>query len=611
MTTPMGSRRHRPSDDVRRLHTALLRMPADIATDELVDARYGPTTRRGVAEFQRAHKLPVTGTVDGATRDAVQMVLAEPPSRFVVVGRVRWVDGQPANALTVGAFDRDLRDAEQLGEATTGDDGLYRVDYSRDRFTRSEKQSADLFVRVSAGDRLLSDPPLSAVLFNAPELAVLTVDLSGGGDRERSEYERILATIVPLLGQVPLYELRQDDEAEDVTFLAAETGLPATALAHFGVAQKLAASYKLPAVFGYALFAERTLLTTSRTGTALARFDVDLNTELRPLYYDIALLDEQTVRNAVADAVRHRYVPEDLLGELDRILDMLARVRPEAKEYVAQERPKVLYARVERFLADGAHERVQNLLAADAAGDLPGLIARLADAAAFPDRSAAEAAGAASVLADVLGYDETIVDRVRDREGIEGAADVRRLARLAPADWRRVLRDSTTDVRVAGQPVRPELIDLHAGALARKLERRYPTTAFTAQLERDAGTTAGDRSRRRHRRRTIRRQRRSARPRSTGGSRRTARQRRAGQRRRARLRWAPGRGARTAHRESGLRPRDRQRGAAAAGPPGAAADRAAGAQGRAADLQAGADLSADDGVAGGRSAVGGTDPRPR
>ena len=41
--------------------------------------------------------------------------------------------------------------------------------------------------------------------------------------------------------------------------------------------------------------------------------------------------------------MRHRYVPEDLLGELDRILDMLARVRPEAKEYVAQERPKVLY----------------------------------------------------------------------------------------------------------------------------------------------------------------------------------------------------------------------------------------------------------------------------
>ena len=82
-----------------------------------------------MAEFQRAHKLPVTGTVDGATRDAVQTVLAEPRSRFVAVGRVRWVDGQPANALTVGAFDRDLRDAEQLGEATTGDDGLYRVDH--------------------------------------------------------------------------------------------------------------------------------------------------------------------------------------------------------------------------------------------------------------------------------------------------------------------------------------------------------------------------------------------------------------------------------------------------------------------------------------------------
>lgn len=485
MTGPLDPPRRRPSDDLRRLHTALLRAPAELATDELVDARFGPTTRRAVAEFQRAHDLPVTGTVDGATRDAVETVLAEAPSRFTVAGRVRWADGRPAGGLVVAAFDRDLRHAEQLGAATTGDDGLYRVDYPRDRFTRSEKRSADLFVRVSAGDRVLSDPPVSAVLFNAPELAVLNVDLSGGGERDRSEYERILATVVPLLGEVPLHELRQDDEVEDVTFLAGETGLPAVALAHFGVAHKLAAGYKLPAVFGYALFAERTLLSASPTGAALARFDIDLNTEVRPLYYDIALLDERTVRAAVTAAVRHRYVPEDLLGELDRILAMLSRVRPEAEAYVERERPEVLYGRMERFLADGAHERVRDILAADASGDLPGLIARLTEAAAFPDRHTGDAAGAASVLADVLGYDEAIVDRVRAHQGIERPADVRRLARLAPADWRRVLRDSTAEVRVAGQPVRPELIDVHAGALARKLERRYPTTAFTAQLERE------------------------------------------------------------------------------------------------------------------------------
>ena len=363
---------------------------------------------------------------------------------------MRWVDGQPANALTVGAFDRDLRDAEQLGEATTGDDGLYCVDYSRDRFTRSEKQSADLFVRVSAGDRLLSDPPLSAVLFNAPELAVLTVDLSGGGDRERSEYERILATIVPLLGQVPLYELRQDDEAEDVTFLAAETW---TARDGAGALRCGAETGRvLQAAGGVRLRAVRRADAVDHEPHRRRTRAVRRRSEhrLRPLYYDIALLDEHTVRNAVADAVRHRFVPEDLLGELDRILAMLARVRPEAKEYVAQERPKVLYGRVERFLADGAHERVQSFLAADAAGDLPGLIARLAEAAAFPDRSAAEAAGAASVLADVLGYDETIVDRVRDHEGIEGVADVRRLARLAPADWRRVFG---TAPLMSGSPV--------------------------------------------------------------------------------------------------------------------------------------------------------------
>src|SRR6266508_3465508 len=95
-------------DDVRQLHGALLRLGATVAADELIEARFGPATRAAVVEFQRARGLEATGIVEDATVEAMRAALADQPAGFHVVGRVRWAGGQPAAALTVRAYDRDL-----------------------------------------------------------------------------------------------------------------------------------------------------------------------------------------------------------------------------------------------------------------------------------------------------------------------------------------------------------------------------------------------------------------------------------------------------------------------------------------------------------------------
>jgi hypothetical protein len=151
----------------------------------------------------------------------------------LVRGTIRRGDGKPIDGATVTAYDRDLRKKQVLGEATTALDGRYEIRYGLETFLRAEKGSADLLVSVSSAEGSAS----SGIVFNAKDEE--TIDLVVA-DR-RSEYARIAAAIPPLLqGQdVGLTELRENDEHQDFTFLAGETGEDAGHIELFVVAERL------------------------------------------------------------------------------------------------------------------------------------------------------------------------------------------------------------------------------------------------------------------------------------------------------------------------------------------------------------------------------------
>lgn len=477
-------------DDATRARLAhLLALVPAISTAELLTGRLAPATRDTIRAFQRRHDLGVSGVLDAATAAYLDENGDGAQGTMWVAGQVRHADGRPAAGLTVTAADRDLRREQFLGGAPTDDGGYFRIGYDAERFARAEKRFADLLVRVDDGRRILHDPGIDGIIFNAGPVTTLTIDLDDTGERTvESEYELILRTITPLLDDVALADLREDADTHDVTFLAAESGIAAHRIAWFGLAHKVAAARQLPAEFCYALFAKDAVLGVG--GAAALRTYVDLNTPVEPLYADIALLAPEAVRTAVTAAIGELIVGESLADALDRILARLAADRDDAQEYVARERPAAILATINPRLADGTLARLTALTDTNVLGDLNGLLARLheeAESPRPPDRASGGGApaddlpgGGLTMLAGVLGLDGHLITEVRERHGITGADDAYRLAHLSHTDWTAALGEHP-------------LADLHAAALVERMQARFPTAALAANLTRDTAAFADHR----------------------------------------------------------------------------------------------------------------------
>jgi hypothetical protein len=403
----------------------------------------------------------------------------------VVHGRVTSVAGRPVAGVTVRAFDRALRHEQALGESRTNENGDYEIAYRKALLARADRDSADLMMRVFDGPATLYETPVDAILWNAPDVAVVDIVVAMPGPPVESEYERILEAVSPLLDGAALDGLREDAEVRDITFLAGETGIGRDQLTRFAVAQKLATAGETAAELFYALLAENTLLKADLASAGGIRFEIGLGTEIQPLLYDAVLLPAAAVTAAAKQAVTDHFVPASLLQRLDDLLKQLAKYLPAAQAYVREERTRQVFGQVERFLAAGKHEKVLAILQENAYGDLPGLLQRLQEAAVFAGPASATAATTGVALADVLGFNDQIIERARARQGIARPEEVRRLARLDHEDWKALLQESAASVKVGDHALRQDLIDLHAAALVRRLEQRFPTTAFAAQLERD------------------------------------------------------------------------------------------------------------------------------
>jgi peptidoglycan hydrolase-like protein with peptidoglycan-binding domain len=181
--------------DVLQLQTELRQLGASI-TDR--KGFFGQTTRKAVMDFQVAHGLPATGTVDAAFRQHLAAVLAptsastpstlptlpstptpeQPPpvslgttlplasdgnAPYVVEGEVVQPDGTPLQDYPVRAFDRALGDWRLLGEARTNNGGRYSISYDPEQLKAWGKTRADLKVEAydaATGDTVLAVSPL-------------------------------------------------------------------------------------------------------------------------------------------------------------------------------------------------------------------------------------------------------------------------------------------------------------------------------------------------------------------------------------------------------------------------------------------------------------------
>lgn len=268
----------------------------------------------------------VLWNVEAGERDVEIEVDARAERQFRVAGQVTGSDGAPIANHIVRAFDLDLRSEELLGETITDKAGRYLICYSAEQFRRAEKKGADVVVRVfSFIDSVLGE---SSTFFNVP--ADIQVDLVITGEyRGPSEYERLFAEITPVLQGIAPADLKEDEKHKEITFLHGETQWPVDKLEHFVVAHRLSALSQILPEFYYALLREDTLLNATQSRHEA----ITLQTDPQSLFYEVVLIEAETIRSAVRRAIQLETVPANLGKKLDEILAALALHRKNAETH--------------------------------------------------------------------------------------------------------------------------------------------------------------------------------------------------------------------------------------------------------------------------------------
>ncbi|MEV0171658.1 neuraminidase-like domain-containing protein [Streptomyces sp. NPDC050803] len=151
-------------------------------------------------------------------------------------GRVLRADGRPGSGAGVAVSARRLRSTEQLGEAVAGADGGYVLEFTAPAGT------ADLLVEVVLDGTSAS---VARPLDGTPD-TTLDVTLSVDG---RSEYERLLADLAPLLDGADPAGLTE----EEVSYIARVLGREPGPIAHLAAAARHAEVTDQPAEVFYAL----------------------------------------------------------------------------------------------------------------------------------------------------------------------------------------------------------------------------------------------------------------------------------------------------------------------------------------------------------------------
>jgi len=404
----------------------------------------------------------------------------------LVFGRVVDKLYRPLSNLIVQAFDRDMRSEELLGECITDRKGKYEITWSHSQLSGRGKKEADLAMKVFTLEKktLLFESDVGSVRFNASSREEINITIKTAIKPEKVEYDHILKEVHSLANKVAVTDLQENEQHRDITFLSKEAKIPAEKIEHLVVAHRLQAKSKIDAVFFYVLLRKNTLLKNDFVKSFHARLVIDINTEIQPLLYDAALADPKIIQRDVEAALKEMIVSANVAKECKRNVEQLKQYRKKAEEYYKNEHPRKVLNIISRFLLENKISEMGELFRENK-NDLNVFLKKVTDDSFFKSDETATEAKASIALGELLGFDEVIISQVKELQKIEKSEDVKKLAALNKAGWKELLTKSADKITISGKPLDNELIDLHASSLVRKMEKEYPTTAFSAQLARE------------------------------------------------------------------------------------------------------------------------------
>jgi hypothetical protein len=397
---------------------------------------------------------------------------------YKITGTVRLSDGVPAAGVKIEVFDRDLRAEQFLGQCPTDIDGSYVVQYSATQFRRREKASADLVVKVFAGDGVLL--AASPILFNAPLSAEVDVTIPAERIPPPTLFERITREFEPLLGELKAEQLEEDDRHHDASFLSGETGLSKNAVARFILAHKLTHQAVVPefwfALLGSAYeFNENQTLQEqfSRTLDAMASFTVE------------------SARRALTVSFNEKEIPEALRNNVERWIEAFLRFLT-TRTLGTAERPTFAGSALLDAGIDNTskQEKFARLLNENKAFT-PALAEALAQDTRFTRAEIADLQTSFQ-LGDITRGNFSVVATLKRAFDVRQPERIRGLAKNSEREWVTLIKEShdageiTLPIEVLdiSEAVKLPAAEVYGTMLERQFREAFPTAAFQGGLER-------------------------------------------------------------------------------------------------------------------------------
>ena len=227
--------------------------------------------------------------------------------RYSVHGVVTGVDGRELADAEVTVWRQRIRSRVRLVTGRTSEEGSYRLSYR----PPPDDVPSKLLIIVEASSEHLASPLLSPLVEALPDLQIdLHVEPS-----DQSELAKLLRGITPLLDRLELTDLVENDEHQDLSFLARELGKTSEEIMRVVVAARLEAAFDIPTAAFYAFLRQRVpsalpspLLEASQNFTLIDSLVRRIGSLIFALSGDV---EERTVVTAIAlDLIGQQYAAQ-------------------------------------------------------------------------------------------------------------------------------------------------------------------------------------------------------------------------------------------------------------------------------------------------------------
>lgn len=405
----------------------------------------------------------------------------------IVLGTITTPNGFPLPNLQVAIFDVDMRSWQLLSEGVTDNEGKYELRWQHSQLSGRGKKTADIGVKVSTPVKgaALYQSTMDLVRFNAGKREEINITIAEAIGAEIIEFDYLLKEVTYLVGQVAITSLQENNEHRDITFLSKEMEAPAEKIEHLVVAHRLEKLSGADTDFFYALLRQNTLLHDDFSKNLNARLTIGMDADTQVLLFDAALTDTKKISDSIKKAIGEMIIGSAANRQVKKNLEILSRYKEKAAAYYKNEQPQKLISLLSVILKKEKLDEVQRLFNENK-NNLEIFFDAVTDPSFFATKEKATEAQTGIALGKLFGFGNEIITRVAKANDIKKPGDVKRLARLNKAEW--VKEITAANPKLKDKPT----VSAFASAITRRLEKEFPTVAFSAQLAREKKNVLGN-----------------------------------------------------------------------------------------------------------------------